>query len=115
MTAKRKIAAITLSTILAASVLTGCGSNNTSQAAGEADQTVSAARTANVADYKGSTFTGRVTSIDGNEITLSIGGGPMERMGQRPDQNTDDKSKQSSINIICAVVSYAPTDRLLRI
>jgi len=96
MTAKRKIAAITLSTILAASVLTGCGASNSSQTAGEADQTASAAKTANVADYKGSTFTGKVTSVDGNEITLSIGGGPMGKMGQRPDQNTDDNGRQKS-------------------
>ena len=90
MIAKKKIAAITLSTIMAASILTGCGAGSSNSAVNETEQAESSAKAANIADYKGRTFTGRVTSINGNEITVSIGGGPMGEMGQRPDQNSDD-------------------------
>lgn len=93
MIAKKKIAAITLSTIMAASILTGCGAGSSNSAVNETEQAESSAKTANIADYKGSTFTGRVTSINGNEITVSIGGGPMGEMGQRPDQNSDDGNR----------------------
>ncbi len=95
MIAKKKIAAITLSTIMAAAILTGCGTASTGSSVNETDQTVSTAKTANIADYKGSTFTGRVTSINGNEVTVSIGGGPMGDMGQLPDFNSENGSKQA--------------------
>ena len=92
MIEKRKIVAIALSTILATSILTGCGAESTDSTVSETKQTESSAKTANVSDYKGSSFTGKVTAVNGNEITVSIGGGPMR---QRPDFDPDDDSKQT--------------------
>lgn len=94
MLGKNKLLAVTLSTILAASILTGCGNGSPDNSAvNTTDQNETTAKAESIADYKGSTFTGRVTSVDGNEITLSIGGGPMGKMGQRPEQNTDDNNQ----------------------
>lgn len=96
MLGKNKLLAVTLSTILAASILTGCGNGSPDNSAvNTTDQNETTAKAESIADYKGSTFTGRVTSVDGNEITLSIGGGPMGKMGQRPEQNTDDNNQTS--------------------
>lgn len=96
MLGKNKLLAVTLSTILAASILTGCGNGSPDNSSvNTTDQNETTAKAESIADYKGSTFTGRVTSVDGNEITLSIGGGPMEKMGQRPEQNTDDNNQTS--------------------
>lgn len=94
MLGKNKLLAVTLSTILAASILTGCGNGSPDNSAvNTTDQNETTAKAESIADYKGSTFTGRVTSVDGNEITLSIGVGPMGKMGQRPEQNTDDNNQ----------------------
>lgn len=96
MLGKNKLLAVTLSTILVASILTGCGNGSPDNSAvNTTDQNETTAKAESIADYKGSTFTGRVTSVDGNEITLSIGGGPIGKMGQRPEQNTDDNNQTS--------------------
>ena len=94
MTFNKKFLALSLSTIIAASLLTGCGTQNaasseqkaTSGKENTAEQASSNAAAANISDYAGSSFSGRVTAINSNEITLSIGGGPMGNGGERPDR-----------------------------
>lgn len=90
MIANKKLLTLTLSTILAASLLTGCGGGT---AENTADQTQATAEAASATDYKGSTVMGKVTAVNGNEITLSIGGGPGGRKGGMKPGDSSDNTK----------------------
>lgn len=103
MIVNKRFLALTLSTALAATLLTGCGTGNTASSGNTAEQAQSSAEAGSTSDYKGSTVIGKVTAVDGNTITLSIGGGPggpggSQKEGKgRPDGNkgTDSTDNQS--------------------
>lgn len=98
MKIKKHLLSFTLSLLLAASLLTGCSGNETtenSQNTGTASQ--------NTITFENTTLTGTVTAIDGNTITLSLsegmrmGGGRMDEMpeGNPPENSSEDDAGSS--------------------
>lgn len=98
MKIKKHLLSFTLSLLLAASLLTGCSGNETtenSQNTGTASQ--------NTITFENTTLTGTVTAIDGNTITLSLsegmrmGGGRMDEMPEgNPSENSSEDDAGSS-------------------
>ncbi len=77
MHTKKKIAAVTLTAMLACSLLGGCTKNNK-----DTKNTASENTAAAQLDFSNSTLNGIVTSVDDNVITLSLNGRMNMRAGQ---------------------------------
>lgn len=97
MKIKKHLLPFTMSLLLAGSLLTGCGGNDT---AGSSQNTTSSQ---NTVTFENTTLTGTVTAIDGNTITLSLsggmrmGGGRMEGMPEgNPSENNSGENAENS-------------------
>lgn len=97
MKIKKHLLPFTMSLLLAGSLLTGCGGNDT---AGSSQNTTSSQ---NTVTFENTTLTGTVTAIDGNTITLSLsggmrmGGGKMEGMPEgNPSENNSGENAENS-------------------
>lgn len=96
MKIKKHLLPFTMSLLLAGSLLTGCGGNDT---AGSSQNTTSSQ---NTVTFENTTLTGTVTAIDGNTITLSLsggmrmGGGRMEGMPEgNPSENNSGENAEN--------------------
>lgn len=85
MHTKKKIAAVTLTAMLACSLLGGCTKNNA-----DTKNTASESTAAAQLDFSNSTLNGIVTSVDDNVITLSLNSRMNMRAGQGKEMQAPD-------------------------
>ncbi len=91
MHTKKKIAAVTLTAMLACSLLGGCTKNNKDTTSSTSKSTAAAQL-----DFSNSTLNGIVTSVDDNVITLSLNGRMNMRAGQGKGMQAPDAPSGNS-------------------
>ena len=101
MTSYKGFSSFALLAAMTAVLLTGCGAGDNSSTANTADQSQTIAEAGNTSDYSGKTIIGKVTKVDDNEITVSVGGGPgggRGDKGEKPELNKNSDNTKNNNN-----------------
>ena len=101
MTSYKGFSSFALLAAMTAVLLTGCGTGDNSSTANTANQSQTMAEAGNTSDYSGKTIIGKVTKVDDNEITVSVGGGPgggRGDNGEKPELNKKSDNTKNNDN-----------------